>query len=166
MKIRLGEWDAAGNEIIPYQEFNVVRIFLHPSYNPSTLSNSIAILRLSPVVPIGQSPAIIPACLSGTSDFISRHSYHHQSHNFNNAGTQVSGMRCWVSGWGASAFNTVPTQTIQTHVDVPLVDQTTCQTKLRTTKLGSGFVLDNSSFMCAGGEAGKGEKLMFGVLFD
>lgn len=65
-------------------------------------------------------------------------------------------IRCWVSGWGAQNFVSGATQAIQTQVDVPIVDQATCQTKLRTTKLGSGFVLDNNSFMCAGGEPGKG----------
>lgn len=68
-------------------------------------------------------------------------------------------MRCWVAGWGASSFTAGSTSTVQTQVDVPIVDQTTCQTKLRTTRLGSNFNLDAFSFMCAGGEAGKGEKL-------
>lgn len=69
----------------------------------------------------------------------------------------MSNMRCWVAGWGASSFTAGSSQSIQTHVDVPLVDQATCQSKLRTTKLGSSFVLDTYSFLCAGGEAGKGE---------
>lgn len=43
------------------------------------------------------------------------------------------------------------------EVDIPLVDQNTCQNQLRTTRLGSNFALDTVSFMCAGGEAGKGE---------
>lgn len=43
------------------------------------------------------------------------------------------------------------------EVDVPLVDQNTCLNQLRATRLGANFVLDTVSFMCAGGEAGKGE---------
>lgn len=43
------------------------------------------------------------------------------------------------------------------EVDVPLVDQNSCQNQLRATRLGLNFVLDPSSFMCAGGEEGKGE---------
>lgn len=42
------------------------------------------------------------------------------------------------------------------EVDVPLVDQNSCQNQLRTTRLGLNFVLDSTSFVCAGGEAGKG----------
>ena len=69
IKVRMGEWNTATpTEPIPYQEFNVIRIFVHPLYNPSTLSNGIAILRLSPNVPLGQHPAITTACLSG-NDF-------------------------------------------------------------------------------------------------
>jgi secreted trypsin-like serine protease len=133
----MGEWDASNNnEPIPFYEYNVARIFVHPSYSSSSLINSIAILRLSSNVPLGQVPTITTGCLTRT---------------------QISGMRCWVAGWGSASFNTVPTNPIQSHVDVPLVDQTTCQTKLRTTKLGSAFVLDSNSFMCAGGEAGKGK---------
>lgn len=115
-------------------------MFVNPSYNPSTLSNSIAILRLSSSVQLGQLPTITTGCLSST---------------------QITGLRCWVSGWGATAFQSgVTGNSIQTQVDVPLVDQTTCQNTLRTTKLGSNFILDTNSFMCAGGETGKGAKAL------
>lgn len=47
------------------------------------------------------------------------------------------------------------------EVDVPLVDTNSCQNLLRATRLGANFALDSTSFMCAGGEAGKGkEKLV------
>lgn len=61
-------------------------------------------------------------------------------------------------GWGKSDFtNTGAYQAIQKEVDVPLIDQNTCQTQLRATRLGANFVLDFTSFVCAGGETGKGE---------
>lgn len=64
------------------------------------------------------------------------------------------------SGWGKNDFaNTGAYQAIMKEVDVPIVDTNNCQTQLRTTRLGSSFVLDSTSFMCAGGEAGKGKKL-------
>ena len=134
----MGEWDAGNfNEPIPYQEYTVARIFVHPSYSATSLSNSIAILRLSPMVPLGAYPSITTGCL---------------------ATSFITGLRCWVSGWGANGFSTGSAQFVQTHVDIPLVDQASCLTKLRTTKLGSNFVLDNNSFLCAGGESGKGKK--------
>lgn len=69
LKIRMGEWDAANtNEPIPYQEFTVTRIFVHPQYNPTTLANSIAILRLSTAVPLGQVSTITTGCLPGKNE--------------------------------------------------------------------------------------------------
>jgi hypothetical protein len=37
---------------------------MHSQYNAQSLSNSMAILRVSPNVPIGLTPTIAPACLS------------------------------------------------------------------------------------------------------
>lgn len=62
--------------------------------------------------------------------------------------------RCWVSGWGKNDFNGVY-QTIQKEVDVPVLDTAKCQSSLQATRLGTGFVFDGNSFICAGGEQGK-----------
>jgi len=60
-----------------------------------------------------------------------------------------------VTGWGKNAFgNNGMYQSILKEVDVPVLSQADCQTALRKTRLGNFFVLD-TSFMCAGGEAGK-----------
>jgi len=58
-----------------------------------------------------------------------------------------------VTGWGKNAFNG-QYQSILKVADVPIISSADCQTALRKTALGANFVLD-SSFMCAGGEAGK-----------
>lgn len=39
------------------------------------------------------------------------------------------------------------------------MDQFTCQNLLRSTRLGQNFILDQNSFLCAGGELGKGKML-------
>jgi len=134
LKIRMGVWDAQNANIYPWVEYTVSRIFQHPSYSSSTLSNSIALLRVSTSVVLGQYPTITTACLSSS---------------------QVTSARCWVSGWGQTSFSAGSFQSIQNQVDLPLVDQTTCEANLRTTRLGSSFTLDRSSFLCAGGENGK-----------
>jgi hypothetical protein len=55
-----------------------------------------------------------------------------------------------VSGYGKNATDASGRyQRILKEVDVPLVDATTCVKALRT-KLGSSFVLDKKSFVCAG----------------
>ena len=132
----MGEWDASSStEPIPAQEFQVVRIFIHPQYTASNLRNDVAILRLQTPVQLGQVPTITTACLPSTV---------------------LTNIRCWVAGWGRNDFsNTGAFQAIEKEVDVPLVDQATCQNQLRATRLGQNFQLDFNSFVCAGGEAGK-----------
>ena len=132
----MGEWDAsATSEPIAYQEFTAAKIFIHPSYNANNLKNDIALIRLNAPVGLGTTPTITTACMPATS---------------------FSSGRCWVSGWGKNDFSTSGQfQAIQKEVDVPMKSPTECQSALQSTRLGLGFVFDTSSFICAGGEAGK-----------
>lgn len=140
LKVRLGEWDASTSvEPVPPQEYNVARIFVHPSYTASNLRNNIAILRLVNPVSLGTVPTITTACIPST--------------------LVNANIRCYVSGWGRNDFSASGQyQPVQKEVDVPLVDQNTCQNQLRATRLGANFLLDFPSFVCAGGEAGKGKE--------
>lgn len=45
-------------------------------------------------------------------------------------------------------------QVILKRVELPIVPRDECQIKLRETRLGRHFILDES-FLCAGGESGK-----------
>lgn len=56
----------------------------------------------------------------------------------------LTGLRCFVSGWGRNSFTTGAYQNVQKQTDVPLVDGVTCQTSLRTTRLGATFTLDTT----------------------
>lgn len=135
LKVRLGEWNAGGaTEPIQAQDFIVSRVIAHPSYNSNNLKNDVAILRLSTAVVLGTTPTITTACLPATP--------------FTNS-------RCWVSGWGRNDFNSGSFQAIQKQVDVPVLANTVCQSELAATRLGPSFVFDTTSFLCAGGEAGK-----------
>lgn len=61
-----------------------------------------------------------------------------------------------VSGWGQNMFGAQGAyQQILKKVDVPIVAPATCQSQLQTARLGVNFVLDTTSFVCAGGEANK-----------
>lgn len=63
--------------------------------------------------------------------------------------------RCLVAGWGKDAFNG-NLQSVVKEVEVPTVTYSDCQTRLRAVpRLGPLFQLDQTSFMCAGGEPGK-----------
>ncbi|XP_066591362.1 phenoloxidase-activating factor 2-like [Prorops nasuta] len=137
LKIRLGEWDAKNtNEPNPYVEFSSAKIFVHPNFNSQNLQNDVAVIRLNGNAPIATAPNINTACLSSSMPQPST--------------------RCWVSGWGKDAFGATGNyQSIMKEVDVPIVSQPECEARLRATRLGSFFVLDKNSFICAGGEAGK-----------
>lgn len=68
LKVRLGEWDVAGvYEPVPFQEYNVLKVFVHPSYNALTLQYDIMVLRLASSVPLtpmtGAASTINRACL-------------------------------------------------------------------------------------------------------
>lgn len=135
-KIRLGEWDASGtNEPIPSEEFLISRISIHPNFNSNNLQNNVAILKMATRVSLATRSTIGTVCLP-TVPFVNQ--------------------RCYVAGWGKNDFGpTGAFQAILREVDVPLVTNADCQTALRGTRLGSGFLLNNASFICAGGEAGK-----------
>ena len=135
-KVRLGEWDASGTaEPIPAEDVMISNIYIHPNFNKDNLQNDVAILKLATPVALGTKPTIGTICLP-TVSFV--------------------GQRCYVAGWGKNDFGpTGAYQAIQREVDVPLIPNADCQTALRRTRLGASFVLSNSSFVCAGGEAGK-----------
>ncbi|XP_075145319.1 inactive CLIP domain-containing serine protease A3 [Haematobia irritans] len=135
-KVRLGEWDAASTtEPIPAQDVMVSNVFIHPNYNKDNLQNDVALLKLAEPVSLTSKSTVSTICLP-TIAFV--------------------GQRCYVAGWGKNDFGpTGAYQAIQREVDVPLIPNADCQTALRQTRLGSTFVLNNASFICAGGEAGK-----------
>ncbi|XP_012286595.1 trypsin [Orussus abietinus] len=136
-KIRLGEWDGqVVSEMYPYQEYTPIRVFVHPNFNRQNLQNDVAVIRLNAAVPISTSPHINTACLPTT---------------------QVAAQtRCWVTGWGKNAFGPSGSyQSILREVDVPILSQSDCEVRLRSTRLGQFFSLDTNSFICAGGEPGK-----------
>ncbi|KAG5669222.1 hypothetical protein PVAND_017114 [Polypedilum vanderplanki] len=140
IKIRLGEWNTNTTiEPFPPQEFSIADndVIFHPNFTSmKTLKNDIAILRLpSPGVRLGVFPTISTACLPNKL---------------------LSNERCWVTGWGAKTFsNSSNYQSILKEIDLPLIDQTTCEAQLKATRLGENFTLDRNSFVCAGGEEGK-----------
>ncbi|XP_030374586.1 phenoloxidase-activating factor 2 [Scaptodrosophila lebanonensis] len=135
-KARLGEWDAASvTEPVPAQDVTIASVFIHPAFNPNNLQNNVAILKLSTAISLTSKSTVGTICLP-TTTFV--------------------GQRCYVAGWGKNDFGpTGAYQAIARKVDVPLITNANCQTALRATRLGSSFVLSDTSFICAGGEAGK-----------
>lgn len=138
LKVRLGEWDVnRDDEFYPFVETNIRDIVLHPDFQPSSLINDLALLRLEQPIDGAQMPHIAPACLPAPDE------------HFNQ-------QRCWVAGWGKDAFGQHGTfQSVLKKVDLPVVKRLDCENALRfETKLGKFFRL-HSSALCAGGERGK-----------
>jgi len=139
LKVRLGEWDVSrDDEFYPHLEANVREIVLHPDFQPTSLINDLALIRLDQSVGASeQMPHISPACLAQPDE-------------------QFAGQRCWVAGWGKDAFGQSGAfQSTLRKVDLPVVGQQECEAALRQhTRLGKYFRLHQNN-ICAGGERGK-----------
>lgn len=139
IKVRLGEWDVSkDDEFYPYVESNVRDIVIHPEFQPSSLANDLALLRMDLSLDAQATPHIAPACLA-----------HQDAESF-------AGQRCWITGWGKDAFGSNGQYQSQLKkVDLPVFGRGTCEMALRhQTKLGRLFRLHHSD-LCAGGERGK-----------
>ena len=63
MKIRLGEWDYSGTyEQYQYRDSSISRVWIHESFNPGTLQNDVALIRMSIALPAG-TLGIVPICM-------------------------------------------------------------------------------------------------------
>merc|ERR1711874_958406 len=124
----------------------VVRLLKHPQFNAGRLSNDIALLYTDRDINLNKAN-VNTACLPSCRDQF--------SHQFNNG----TGVRCWVAGWGKNEVDG-SFQFIQHKVDLPLVENNSCNNKLKSAlnqqRAGSGnrFSLSQSE-ICAGGQVGK-----------
>lgn len=133
--VRGGEWDTqTRNELYAHQDRRVREVVSHEQFNKGSLRNDIALLILDQ--PFDLAENIQPVCLPP------------KNHNFD-------GNKCFASGWGKNVFGKEGKyQVILKKVELPVVPHKTCQTSLRTTRLGLRFILDRS-FTCAGGVRGQ-----------
>ncbi|KAJ8667101.1 hypothetical protein QAD02_008763 [Eretmocerus hayati] len=133
---RLGEWNTlVTNEPLPFQESPAQTVIVHPLFNPASLYNDIALVILAK--PVTFAINVRPICMAAQGQ------------------ATAAGTVCYGSGWGRSAFSADGMyQSILRKVDLPVVDNPNCQTRLRTTRLGQTFQL-HPSFICAGGVANK-----------
>ncbi|KAI4458064.1 serine protease-related [Holotrichia oblita] len=133
--IRAGEWDTqTTNEILNNQERKIKSIVVHPDYYRAALYNDIALIFLESQFTLDQH--IDVACLPQQE------------------ASTASGTSCWASGWGKDQFGAKSQyQTILKKLELPFVNRNSCQSSLRTTRLGKYFLL-HDSFVCAGGKPG------------
>lgn len=136
LKVRCGEWDTQQRvEPKRHQDRTVESLLKHPAFNPGRLYNDVAVLKTKEPFILDQHVDII--CLPDLDA-----DYNYDPRN------------CFATGWGKDKFgDSGEYQVILKQVEMDLEkDNPTCEAKLRQTKLGKNFVLDDS-FFCAGGEA-------------
>ncbi|XP_054260168.1 phenoloxidase-activating factor 2-like [Macrosteles quadrilineatus] len=137
--VRVGDWDVQSErEPLPYQDTRVTTVRVHPQYDRSTLANDIAVLTLAQGLRLYPDvPHVNSICLPLPT-------------------TEFTEEWCWVSGWGKDAWGMVGRfQSVQKAVDVGVVSGAECEARLRHTRLGRHYKLDDHSFLCAGGEKNK-----------
>lgn len=82
--VRLGEWDTQQeSELISHEDYEVIKVFVHPEFMNQSLWNDIAILRLGTTVEL--KPNVNPVCLPSPTD-------------------QFEGQTCVTTGWGKNAY--------------------------------------------------------------
>merc|ERR1712223_1671957 len=132
--VRCGEWDTqTEREQMPYQEIQVEEIRTHQDFVNENHHNNFALLFLRQAFKIQDH--IQPVCLPQPC-------------------AVYDSKNCVANGWGKDKFGSDGRySTILKEVTYPVVDSTECQEKLRKTRLGGFFELDQS-FICAGGIRG------------
>lgn len=134
LNVRAGEWDTQTvNEPFPHVDHTVKRIIIDSDFNRTNLRNDVALLVLES--PIKLAPHINTICLPPLNQ-------------------HFDGLTCFASGWGADKFEKKGEYRVNLKkIKLPIISMRDCQSRLRSTKLGSKFKL-HPSFICAGGESG------------
>lgn len=113
------------------QDLTVECMFIHPTYNPNTLKNDLAILKLKidPLNPIKFTSDVLPVCMPEKREF-------------------KNGQECFITGWGHTDFYDYLYNQASTKLQeaaVPLLGNRACQ------RLGRIYGTDLTKKMqCAG----------------
>merc|ERR1711962_1181502 len=135
LKIRCGEWNTQDQtEPRPHQDRYVTYLDIHPAFNDKNLANDWALLYTAQ--PFQLEEHIDTVCLPSPGD-------------------KFEEQTCFATGWGKNKFGAAGQyQVVLKEIDLPVVGHDQCEAKLKTTRLGKRFQLDDS-FICAGGQDGK-----------
>jgi len=135
LKVRCGEWDTQNQtEPRPHQDRYISDLDIHPEFNARSLANDWAVLYTDE--PFDLEEHIDTICLP-------------------EPGEKFIDQTCFATGWGKDQFGSAGQyQVVLKEVDLQVVNHDECQDKLRNTRLGRKFKLDES-FMCAGGDGQK-----------
>ncbi|KAL2078506.1 hypothetical protein ACEWY4_026191 [Coilia grayii] len=125
-------YDVNPNEVVR----RVTEIILHPSYDPSTNDNDMALLRLSSAVTFNSY--IRPVCLAASGSIF------HQGSN------------SWVTGWGAirEGVSLQPPGALQ-EVEVPVVESKVCDDLLALQRITENMIC--AGFLHGGKDSCQGD---------
>jgi len=121
--IRVGEHDRNRREGSE-KDMRVSRVVKHPSYNPRTMNNDIAMFKLAQPVQFNQY--VKPACLP--------------------SGSAPVGTKCYITGWGKTRHPGSMTSVLQQGA-LTVVDSRTCESHNRR---GGIPIAVTSAMVCAG----------------
>ncbi|GAU92923.1 hypothetical protein RvY_04938 [Ramazzottius varieornatus] len=125
--VRLGEWDFNVTTEIPGpRDYSVFNLYIHSSFNPKTLENDVAMLKLNRPADISLSNICL-VCRPGQIDYY--------------------GMNCQASGWGKLGQN-FPFSSRLKRITTRIWPNQECAYRLRNSPLGPGFKFQTTSFMC------------------
>ncbi|XP_045461460.1 phenoloxidase-activating factor 2-like [Harmonia axyridis] len=114
----------------PSEEREVKKIVVHPKYYAGGAHNDIALIFLERSY--NDSKDLNSICLPSSN-------------------SSYDNTRCLAAGWGDGNKKNNDGVKLLSKVELPLVDQKTCQEQLRKTRLGQEFELHESA-ICAGGQ--------------
>ncbi|XP_012682413.1 chymotrypsin B-like [Clupea harengus] len=106
-KVVLGEHDR-GSSGEATQTMKVQKVFTHPEWNPRTINNDIALIKLAS--PVSMSSHVGPVCLAETADAF------------------TPGTTCVTSGWGLTRHNAMFTPNQLQQAALPLLSSEQCKT--------------------------------------
>jgi len=104
--IKAGAHDQTCNNANCATQVDVSQIILHPGYNPNTLVNDIALIRLA--TPLTYGTTIQPVCLPADDSSVT-----------------IEPNSAWTTGWGTTSSGG-SVATLLRQVKVPFVNQDTC----------------------------------------
>jgi len=130
----LGDWDTQHeDELRPMVDVAVHHIVMHPHYWDPALWNDVALLFLDGAV--NRDYHVNTVCLPQQGQDLSR------------------SQGCIANGWGKEEFNSATSQNIMKLVPLEIIPRSTCQERLRRSRLGGRFEL-HQSVICAQGDKG------------
>uniref|UniRef100_A0AAV2LS97 chymotrypsin n=1 Tax=Knipowitschia caucasica TaxID=637954 RepID=A0AAV2LS97_KNICA len=102
-----GEHDKGYGSNEQVQKIKPARVFTHPQWNPRTINNDIALIKLA--TPVRLSSSVSPVCLAEAGDVFS------------------AGDMCVTSGWGLTRYNAPSTPNKLQQAALPLLSNDQCK---------------------------------------